>query len=522
MAQARLSMRKLKEMARLKFEAGRSLSEIASAAGVARSTVQVALARMAGAGLGWPWPEDTDEASIEGKLYGRPAQSAAWQAARATGAKLPDFAHMRAELGRKGVTRRLLWQEYRAGEPQGLEYSQFCEMYRRWSKTQDLVMRFEHAAGDKLFVDYAGLTIAITDRRSGEQRAAQIFVAALGHSGYTYVEAAESQQAPQWLASHVRALEFIGGVPQAIVIDNLKSGVSRAHRYDPDLNPAYQDLAAHYALAVLPARVMSPRDKATVENAVLVVERWILAPLRDRKFFSVAEANTAITPLLEALNAAPFQKREDSRVLVFEQHERATLRPLPERAYQYGRWGKAKVHLDYHIEHERRYYSVPNALVGKTVDVRVSDVALEIYYRGRRVAAHLRGTHKGQFTTDEAHRPEAHRHAIELNHERLLRQAIAIGEATAAVIRAQAHRRVHRDQTLRSSLGILRLARDHGSTELEAACVRAVALESFSYRSIVNLLHAPPRPIEPPAAPPIEHPNVRGAQYYAASEVPSC
>ena len=242
----------------------------------------------------------------------------------------------------------------------------------------------------------------------------------------------------------MRALEFYGGVPAAIVVDNLKSAVIRAHRYDPDLNPAYQDFAAHYDVAILPARVMSPRDKATVENAVLVVERWILAPLRDRVFFSVAEANAAIGPLLSALNDARFQKRDDSRRRVFQNTEQALLRVLPKHAYQYGRWSKAKVHLDYHVEHERRYSSVPHALVGKTVDLRASEVALEVYYRGERVAAHLRGMHKGQFTTDAAHRPQAHRHAIELNHERLLRQAEAIGEATAAVIRAQAHRRTHR------------------------------------------------------------------------------
>lgn len=532
MAQARLSMRKLKEIARLKFEAKRSLNEISAAAGVARSTVQLAIARMQASGLGWPWPEGEDEARIEAKLYGRAFTGAAWQAAKTGSAPLPEFAAMRTELARKGVTRRLLWREYREREPQGLEYSQYCELYRRWSKTQDLVLRFEHAAGDKLFIDYAGLTIGITDRHSGRIEPAQMFVAALGHSAYTYAEAVATQQAPDWIASHVRTLEFLGGVPQALVIDNLRSGVTRAHRYDPDLNPAYQDFAAHYGVAILPARVMTPRDKATVENAVLVVERWIMAPLRDRVFFSVAEVNAAIRPLLDALNAAPFQKREDSRELVFRSHEQATLKPLPDRPYQYGRWGKAKVHLDYHVEHDRRYYSVPHALVGKTLDLRVSDVAIEIYYRGERVAAHLRGTRKGQFTTEAAHRPQAHRHAIELNHERLLRQAEAIGEATAAVIREQAHRRVHRDQTLRTSIGILRLARDHGTAELERACARAMELKSFSYRSIVNLLRSPPRAAEP-ALEPIMHPNVRGADYYAdsasasssvllASEVPTC
>jgi len=514
-------MRKLKEIARLRFEAKRSYSEIAAAAGVARSTVQLALVRMAAAGLGWPWPEGEDEASIEARLYGRAFTGEAWRATQSGAAVLPDFAAMRTELARKGVTRRLLWREYREREAQGLEYSQFCELYRRWLKTQDVVMRFEHAPGDKLFVDYAGLTIGITDRYSGEVSPAQVFVAALGYSSYTYVEAVATQQVPDWIGAHVRALEFFGGVPQAIVIDNLKSGVARTHRYEPDLNPSYQDFAAHYGVAILPTRVMSPRDKATVENAVLVAERWLLAPLRDRVFFSVAEANAAIAPLRASLNRAAFQKREDCRETIFHDHERATLAALPQWPYQYGRWSKAKVHLDYHIEHERRYYSVPHALVGKTLDVRASDRAIEIYYRGKRVAAHLRAQRKGQFTTEAAHRPEGHRHVIELNHERLLHQAEAIGEATAAVIRAQSHRRVHRDQTLRSSMGILRLARDHGAAQLEAACQQALALKTFSYRSIVNLLKCPPRQSAPVAAP-IEHGNLRGADYFAQAEVSSC
>ncbi len=499
-------MRKLKEIARLKFEAGRTMDEIAAAAGVARSTVQTALERMAAAGLTWPWPPEVDEAELAARLYpkkvGRPALT--------TG---PDVEWMRGQLGRKGVTRRLLWREYREQYPQGLEYSQFCEVYRRWRKTQDLVLRFEHAPGDKLFVDYAGLTLPVIDRLTGEVRPAQIFVAALGHSGYTFAEATQSQAAADWLGSHVRALAFFGGVPGAVVPDNLKSGVLRAHRYDPDINPAYQDLAAHYGLTILPARVMAPRDKATVESAVQVVERWVLAPLRHRQFFCVAEINTAMQPLLAALNDASFQKREGSRRVVFDTVERAALRALPERPYEYATWKKAKVHLDYHVELERRYYSVPHALVGKSVDLRITAQAIEIFHKGQRVAAHLKGSHKGQFTTDGAHRPAAHQAVVELNHERLQRRAEAIGEATAAVIRAQAERRKHRDETLRACLGILRLAKDHSAEALEAACRHALHLKSVSYRSIAILIKTPPpQPALP--LPRIEHENLRGPAYF--------
>lgn len=504
-------MRKLKEIARLRFEAGRTFTEIASAAGVARSTVQLTLQRMTAAGLSWPWPEAADEAAIEQLLFPRTPRPA--------GTPAPDFGAMRSELGRKGVTRRLLWQEYRERHPDGLSYSQFCDQYRGWNQTQDLVLRLEHAPGDKLFVDYAGMTMPVIDRHTGEIVPAQIFVATLGHSGYTYVEATATQTIPDWLGSHRRALEFFGGVPAAVVPDNLKSGVTRAHRYNPDINPSYQDLATHYGFAVLPARAATPRDKAAVEGAVLITERQVLAPLRDRECFSLAELNAAIAPLCATLNARPFQKREDSRQIVFETIERIALRPLPEQPYEHAVWKKAKVHLDYHVESERRYYSVPHTLVGKTVELRITERTVEIVHRGQRVAAHLRGVRKGQFTTDAAHRPAGHQAVIELSHERLLQRAEAIGEATAAVIRGQADRRKHRDETLRTSLGILRLAKDFSPVQLEAACRRALWHKTLSYTAVLALLKAPVPPPSLPAVA-IAHDNLRGPGYYA--EPASC
>lgn len=507
-------MRKLKEMARLRYEAGRTLDEIAASAGVARSTVQTALARMIRIGVSWPWPADLAEQALSAQLY--PNKSGPKPAAVLV---LPDFPAMRQQLARKGVTRRLLWREYREQHPEGLEYSQFCEVYRRWRKTQDAVMRFSHEPGDKLFVDYAGMTLPLIDRHTGEVRPVQIFVATLGHSSYTFAEATMSQTAPDWLASHVRAFAFFGGLPQAIVPDNLKSGVLRAHRYDPDINPAYQDLASHYGVAILPARAATPRDKASVESAVQVVERWILAPLRDVEFFSLSQINAAIVPLLVTLNAAAFQKREDSRQIVFETTERPALRALPERAYEYATWKKSKVHVDYHVEIDKRYYSVPHSLIGRTVDVRLTDRMVEVFDQGQRVAAHPKGTIKGQFSTDPTHRPEGHQAVVELNHGRVLQRAEAIGVATAAVIRAQADRRKHRDETLRSSLGILRLAKDFSGDELEAACQRALTLKSLSYRAIATLIKtAPAQPALP--LPKIDHTNVRGPDYYA--ETPSC
>lgn len=506
-------MRKLKEIARLRFEAGRTLQEIAGSVGVSRSTVQLTLQRLTAAGLSWPWPEPLDEAELEQSLFAK-AEPAVLGAVPP-----PDFDWVRSQLGRKGVTRRLLWQEYRERHSDGLGYSQFCELYRRWSKTQDLVLRLQHAPGDKLFVDYAGLTMPVIEPRTGELRMAQVFVAALGHSGYTYAEATWSQTVPDWLGSHRRALEFLGGVPAAVVPDNLKSGVVRAHRYNPDINPSYQDLATHYGFAVLPARAATPRDKAAVESAVLVVERAVLAPLRDRQVFSLGELNEAMRPLLAVLNARPFQKRQDSRQIVFDTVERAALSPLPAAPYEHATWKKAKVHLDYHIELDRRCYSVPHGLVGKTVEVRITDTAVEVFHRGQRVAAHLKGTHKGQFTTDAEHRPAGHQAVIELSHERLLQRAEAIGAATVAVIRGQVERRKHRDETLRTSLGILRLAKDFTPAALEVACQRALRHRTLSYSAVLALLKAPPVKAAQ-SIPAIEHGNLRGPGYYA--EPSSC
>lgn len=313
---------------------------------------------------------------------------------------LPDFAKLQAELKRPGVTRLLLWQEYKAAHPDGWQYSVFCDQYRRWLATQDLVLRQHHVPGEKCFVDYAGQTVGIIDRHTGAVREAQVFVAVLGASSYTYAEATWSQQLPDWLGSHVRALAFFGGVPRAIVPDNLKSGVAKAHRYEPELNPAYQDFAEHYRLAILPARVRKPRDKAKVEVAVQVVERWILARLRDRTFFSLADLNIAVRELLGQLNTRP--RSSAATVAGRRCSTRSSgrrLRPLPDRPYTFATWKKAKVHLDYHVEVERAYYSVPYKLIGKTVDVRLSAHTVEIFHRHKLVAAHARATARGHFST---------------------------------------------------------------------------------------------------------------------------
>jgi transposase len=497
-------MRKIREVLRL-TAAGLSARQVAAGAGLARSTVASLLRRAAAAGLSWPLPEGLDEAALVQRLY-PPAPPPQGEI------PLPNWPVVQQALSHKGVTLMLLWQEYKAQHPAGYQYSRFADRYRAWRGTQEAVLRQVHAPGDKLFVDYAGQTVDVVDPRTGEIRAAQIFVAVLGHSSYTYAEATWTQNAADWIGAQVRALAFFGGVPAAIVPDNLKAGVIKAHRYDPDLNPAYQDFAAHYATTVLPARVRKPRDKAKVEVGVQIVERWVLARLRHQTFFSLAELNAAIRALIQALNARPFQKRDGCRQSVFESVERAALKPLPAVRYEYATWKKAKVHLDYHVDIERHYYSVPHPLIGKTVDVRLCASTVEIFLRGIRVAAHVRSTVRGGFTTIPAHRPERHRAVVELTHEKLLRRAEAVGPATAGVLQAQIHTRTHPEQALRACLGILRLAQDFSPEKLEDACRRALALQSSSYRAVRALIASPPQTELTLSLP--EHANVRGPSYY--------
>lgn len=495
-------MRKISEILRLKAERF-SDRQIAAAIGSSRSTVQECLRRCREAGIGWPLPAGLDETGLMARLY-----------QRAVPARQPiiDFAQVHGELKRPGVTRDLLWQEYKAREPQGLQYTAFCNHYRRWLARQELVLRQEHLPGDKAFVDYAGQTAPVVDRLSGEVRPAQIFIAVLGCSNYTFAEATWSQKRPDWLASHVRALAYFGGVPAALVPDNLKSAVTKARRYEPDLNPAYQEFAEHYSVAILPARVRKPRDKAKVETGVLIVERWILARLRNHTFFCLEDLNTAIAALLERLNTRPFKKMAGCRRSRFLELDQPALRPLPPRPYEFAEWKQAKVHPDYHIEVGRAYYSVPYRLVGERVEVRLTVSVVEIFHGGQLVAAHARAAERGRRSTRHAHRPDKHVAVIEASLTRTLQWARQIGPATEQVIQNQAAQRKHPEETLRSAQGILRLSRDFSPQQLEAACQRALQLRAFSYRAVRTLIQNKNLPDQP--ALDLVHENLRGPGYF--------
>src|SRR5437870_6277279 len=377
----RLSMRKLKEVLRLRYELGLGQRQIARSCSIGHGTVYEYLKRAQAAGVTWPLPEGWDDRRLEEALFG-PAPRRIYESRKPT----PDFAQLHEELQRHPhLTLQLAWEEYRQAHPDGYGYSRFCELYQRWRQQLDVVLRQEHRAGEKLFVDYAGATIPIHDPKSGEVQPAAVFVAVLGASNYTFAEATLGQELRDWIGSHIRAFEFFGGVAQIVVPDNLKTGVTKPCFYEPDLNPTYQEMAAHYDTAIIPARPYRPRDKAKVEVGVQVVQRWIVAALRKRKFFSLEEVNQAVAELLTRLNQRPFRKREGNRATLFAQLDQPALKPLPAVRYQFGEWKTVRVNLDYHIEVDRHYYSVPYALVHQEMDVHLTAETVEVLHRGVRV-----------------------------------------------------------------------------------------------------------------------------------------
>lgn len=510
MPRERLSMRKVREVLRLRSQ-GLSYRAIAASCGVASGSVCEYIAAARAAHLSWPLPEDLSDEDLEQRLFPPPPPA---PEAR----PLPDWGYIAAELRRKGVTLLLLWEEYRSRHPDGYGYSRFCDLYERFAQAAEPRMHQVHKAGEKLFVDYAGQTVRLVDGATGEVREAQIFVATLGASDYTFAEATWTQSLEDWIGSHVRAFAFFGGVPAVLVPDNLKSGVKSACFYEPDLNPTYREMAEHYGLAVIPARVQKPRDKAKVENHVRTVEQRILAALRNRTFFSIDELNHAIAELLEALNDRPFQKLPGNRRSLFEEIERSALRPLPDQPYVFARCSRARVSIDYHIEVEGCYYSVPYTLIKQELDVRITARIVEALHKGKRVASHPRSYRSGHYSTLPEHMPKAHQAYLDWEPKRLVRWATQTGPATAGVVTAILERLVHPQQGYRACLGLIRLEKVYGKERLEAASARALATGAIGYRSVKSILQAKLDTLpltEPPTIGALpDHKNIRGANYY--------
>jgi transposase len=503
-------MRKIEEVLRLHFGCDRSNREIARAVGISRATVSDYLRRAEAAGLRWPLPPDLTEHVLQDRLFPPLPPS---KVARAE----PDWPTVHRELGRKSVTLELLWQEYREQHPNGYQYSAFCQHYRAYAKALPVTLRQSHAPGERLFVDYSGQTVAVIDPGTGEVKQAQIFVAVLGASNYTYVEATWTQGLADWTASHARCFEFLGGVPELLVPDNLKSGVVTPNFFDPDLNPTYHDLARHYGSAILPARVRKPRDKAKVEAGVLLAQRWILARLRHQRFFSLAELNRAIKPLLTELNGRPFKRLPGSRQSVFEAVDRPALKPLPATRYEFAEWKLVTAGIDYHVEITGHYYSVPYRYARQKLDARYTASTVEIFKQGERIASHARSLAKGRHTTLDVHLAPSHQKVAGWNSQRFLDWAATIGPHTQAAIDHLLRSRQHPQQGYRAALGIMRLAKTYGADRLEAACDRALRLQAVTWRSLDSILkNGLDRQTRQVAQThlPLDHANVRGAEYY--------
>ena len=502
-------MRKIKEVLRLNSK-GLTNRQISKSVNVARSTVAEYLKRFDAAGLTWPLPEETDEAALERLLFPVEPQTQ-------KDFPMPDLAYVHTELKRKGVTLRLLWEEYLCDNPGGYQYTQFCHYYRKFKSKLNLSMRQNHKAGEKMFVDFAGQTIGIVDSNTGEIQKAQIFLAVLGASNYTYAEAVRSQELFNWISCHTHAFEFFGGVTELVVPDNLKTGVTKPCRYEPDINSTYQDMAEHYRTVVIPTRIVKPKDKAKVEVGVQVAERWILARLRNHTFFSLAELNREISKLLEKLNTRPFAKLEGNRKTMFEKLDRPALLPLPEERYEFARFKKATVNIDYHIEIERHYYSVPYQLAKEVVEARITKNSVEILFKGKRVASHMRNFKVGAHTTIPEHMPKSHRRYLEWTPKRLINWAKGIGPNTSRLAEAIMKKRNHPEQGFRSVMGILRLSKSYPNERLEAACTRALKTGALSYKSVSMMLknNLENMPVETqPSLPVIEHDNIRGTDYF--------
>ena len=505
----RIPMRKLRDILRLRLQADLTIRQINNSLRLSVGAVQKVCRLAEARELTWSKVEQLDDQALLRLLYPPPAQQ------HDSKFVIPDWAEMHRELKHKGMTKQLLWEEYTAQYPgRSYRYTQFCFLYGKWQKKQKRSMRQQHKAGEKLFVDYAGPTVPVVCRQSGEIKQAQIFVAVFGASNYSYAEATWTQALPDWLGSHARAFEFFGGVPQMVVPDNLKSGVSQACRYDPDLNPSYQQLAAHYDTAIVPARPYKPKDKAKAEVGVQIVERWILARLRHHTFFSLAQLNRHIRTLLHDLNLRPFKQFDGHRQQWFEQIDKPALKPLPKHRYEYTEIKQAKVNIDYHIQFEQHLYSVPHHLVGERVEIHATEHVIEVRFRNTGIASHARRYHRGM-TTVPAHMPTGHAQHQQWSSGRIMNWAKDIGDDVLHWVQAQLQQREHEQQAYRVCLGLLQLSRTTSAAHLNRACALANQHSLYRLKQVKALLKqtaSDPAIVTDDTSPilPQHHENIRG------------
>lgn len=505
-------MRLIRDVLRLKYESGLSERAISATLGISKGAIGSYLSRARAAKLSWPLPAELSEAALERLLFPGPRADAEGNR------PVPDWAEVERELRRRGVTRALLWQEYRARHPEGFGYSWFCETYDVWKRQLSPTMRQSHVAGEKVFVDFAGDTIGVIDPGTGEVWQSHLFVATLGASNFIFAEARASEGLADWLGTHVNLFAALGGVPKFIVCDNLKAAVISPDRYEPGLNRSYLELAEHYGTAVLPARPGKPRDKAKVEQSVLIAERWILARLRNARFFSLAELNAAIVALTTELNGRIMRGFGASRAELFAALDAPVLGQLPAQPYSFATWLRRRPGPDYHVEVDGHWYSVPFRLIGQVLDVRAAAATVEVFHRGERVASHPRALHRRGHSTTAEHMPSAHRRHAQWTPARLLQEAAGVGPAAVALCEAIMTARPHPEQGFRTCLGILALARTYGTARLEAACARGSSIRARSVASIRSILqNGLDRAFQEDAAErraPPPHGNIRGGGYF--------
>ena len=518
MANTRCPMRHVKDILRFTFEQKMGKRPIGRSLGISRNTVRDTLRRAQRVGITWPLPEGLSEEVLEQRLFS--SELAPPPKTR----PVPQWDSIHKELQdhkNLNLTLTQLWIEYKNRNPDGYQISRFSALYAQWLGQRDFVMRQSHKAGEKLFVDYTD-GLGLVDPATGEVIKTQLFLAVWGASTFTYAEASLTQTLPDWIGSHTRAFQYFGVVPRLVVPDNLKSGVLAASLYEPTLNPSYQDMADHYRTAILPARPRKPRDKAKVENGVLIAQRWILAVLRHRVFYSLADFNTAIRELLEKLNDRPLRKIQKSRRALFQELDRPAALSLPERPYEFAQWKKAAVNIDYHIEIDRHYYSVPCQLLRQTVDVKITAQTIEVLFKGQRVAAHIHSRQKGRHTTLPAHMPPAHRAYADWSPSRFLSWAGHVGPHTSALVQSILDSRGHPEQGYRSVLGLLRLAKSVGPLRMESAAARAKAFHLYSFTAVRKILASnyDQHPLTPSVAINVlpRHDNIRGGNYYTPQE----
>jgi transposase len=505
-------MRKIRDVLRLHYAAKLSIRQIQTSTKISLGQIHKLLVKAEEMGLEWPLPDHLDDTQLARMFYPGSDSSASGRFV------VPVWSEVHQELKRKEVTLQLLWEEYTHQYPNRCySYSQYCERYCQWKKKQRRSMRQAHKAGEKCFVDYCGPTLSIVDHNTGEVREAQVFVGVLGASNYTYAEATRTQSLQDWLGSHVRMLEYYGGCPEIIVPDNLKSGVSKACRYDPDLNPAYQQWAAHYDVAIIPARPYAPKDKAKAEVAVQIVERWIMARLRKQTFFSLAEANRCIRALLDELNLKPFKQLPGNRLQAFNQLDRPALKPLSRQAYHYVDIKPVRVNIDYHVQYKQHHYSVPHQFVGESLELHASDQLITLFFRQQQVACHPRKHHPGM-TTDSGHMPVRHQKHHQWTPERLRSWGKSIGPETYQWIDRQLTLKDHPEQAYRVCLGLLNLSREFSSVRLESACQIANREDLMRLRHVKSILKSNRDQLSHQEACalslPQDHDNIRGPGHF--------